>query len=119
MPAPVVEVPAPQLRSAVERQKRSHRWRACHPWLLRTAGCALHSKADGIENLKNIETRRAHRRGKRLSAGAVPIGAVLRHVAGLRSIGDERALGRLQNAAGKLPQLVRLKIKKLPAGGGE
>ena len=76
-----------EIEGAVDRRGR-------HPGLLRAAGVALHGKADLVEGLEDIEAGLLDGRGQRLGVGAVAVAAVLRDVAGLCRVGNQRAFRR-------------------------
>ena len=59
-----------------------------------TVGGAFHGEPDLIEGLENIEASLTDGGRQRLCVGTVAIGAVLRHTAGLRRIGDQGAFRR-------------------------
>ncbi len=74
------------------------------PWQLGVARSLHHQEPDLVEHLEDAEAGPFHRLRQRLGKGAVAVGAVLGHIAGLGRKRYECALGRLhlgETAAGR------------------
>ena len=97
--APALALPARRAATAplpqCPRNRTPPRSASSTPTELLPVGRALHLEADAVEHPEQVEPRLPHRVGQRHGVRAVAPGAVERHGAGLRRVGDQRALRRL------------------------